>query len=50
MYLLFLLNAACIEGEETNTNFIAFSLTQQGLEPMIYHTQTIALPMRCLII
>jgi hypothetical protein len=37
-------------GEETNTNFIAFSLTRQGFEPMIYHTQTSALPMRCLTI
>jgi hypothetical protein len=27
------------EGEETNTNFIAFRLTRSRLEPMIYHTQ-----------
>jgi hypothetical protein len=27
------------EGEETNTNVIAFGLTRSRLEPMIYHTQ-----------
>ena len=37
MSLLILLNA--VSGEETNTNFIVFGLTRQGLEPTIYRTR-----------
>ena len=36
--LLFLLNAACLGGEATNTNFIVFGFTRPGLESMIYST------------
>jgi hypothetical protein len=28
-----------LSGEATNINIIVFGLTQQGIEPMIYHTQ-----------
>jgi hypothetical protein len=28
-----------LSGEATNINIIVFGLTQQGREPMIYHTQ-----------
>jgi hypothetical protein len=40
--LILLLNSLSIDlliEEETNTNFIAFGLTQAGLEHTIYHTR-----------
>ena len=37
--LLFLLNAACLTGEATNTNVIVFGLTRPGLEPTIHRTR-----------
>jgi hypothetical protein len=36
--LLFLLNAACFNGEATNTNFIVLGWTRSGLEHTTYHT------------